>query len=165
MFMVILQLEIWVTLLDLWTVECGLWILWKPALHEKRYEKWFAWKFVFTYFIFAKTNKICLFFKSCIDREVEADSKTNVKGISELLSDCFACLGTQVKDWPKNTKLQKYKFGKIEKMLPGHTSHCHHNASYFWMTRTNLPNIASFGQVFGSPHNVNNIIGSWVLVF
>ena len=104
--MVILQLEIWVTLLDLWTVECGLWILWKPALHEKRYEKWFAWKFVFTFFIFAKTNKICLFFKSCIDREVEADSKTNVKGISELLSDCFACLGTQVKDWP-NTQICK----------------------------------------------------------
>ena len=120
---------------------------------------------VFTYLIFAKVNRVCLFFKSSIDREVEADSKTNVKGISELLSDCFACLGTQVKDWPKNTKLQKYKFGKIEKMLPGHTSHCHHNASYFWMTRTNLPNIASFGQVFGSPHNVNNIIGSWVLVF
>ena len=35
-----------------------------------------------------------------------ADSKTNVKGISELLSDCFACLGTQVKDWP-NTQICK----------------------------------------------------------
>ena len=56
---------------------------------------------VFTYLIFAKANRVCLFFKSSIDRELgEADSKTNVKGISELLSDCFACLGTQVKDWP-----------------------------------------------------------------
>ena len=41
-----------------------------------------------------------------------ADSKTNVKGISELLSDCFACLGTQVKDWPNTQicKTDKYYF-------------------------------------------------------
>ena len=59
-------------------------------------------------FDFCETNRVCLFFKSSIDRELgESDSKTNVKGISELLSDCFACLGTQVKDWP-NTQISRY---------------------------------------------------------
>ena len=47
-----------------------------------------------------------------------ADSKTNVKGISELLSDCFACLGTQVKDWPDTQIWKIHKVGQTLYTIP-----------------------------------------------